>query len=426
MVNITNCILISLDDNVIELNDLAESLDYSINNIFIQHREKPDPKYFIGRGKVKEIEEYIKENEIQLAIINSTLKPSQQYNLENILKINIYDRLRLILEIFADRAHNEEARLQVELAKLQYETPLLRDWIHKARYGEKPGFMAGGEYEVAQYYEISRKRIKKIKEKLIKIEKERDLRRKQRRSKGYYLVSIVGYTNAGKSTLFNLISGESVSVEDRLFTTLSTTTRKVPKVKKPIILTDTVGLIDNLPHWMIGSFHSTLEEMYLSDLVLLIVDVSEKISEINRKLRTSFDVLLPDIEPLKVILILNKIDKLQIDQDNEIQEIVKQIRLEYQIKDIISLSAQSKNYKEEIIIKIQEIFEYPNKVSIILPNIPDTQPFINWLHEHCDIISIEYRNEISLDLGYKTKDQSHILNSIKSVKGRILTENSEK
>jgi GTP-binding protein HflX len=421
-----NCILISIDEEIYELKDLAESLNYSIDEVFIQHRKSPDSRYFIGKGKVEEIKEYIKENNIQTVIINYTLKPSQQYNLENILKTTVYDRLRLILEIFADRAHSEEARLQVELAKLQYEAPLLRDWIHKARYSEKPGFMAGGEYEVAQYYEISRKRMKKIKNKLNKIEKERDLRRKQRRNKGYHLVSIVGYTNAGKSTLFNLISGESVTVENRLFTTLSTTTRRVPKVKKSIILTDTVGLIDNLPHWIIGSFHSTLEEMFLSDLILLVVDISENIEEINRKLRTSFNVLLPDIEPSKVLLILNKIDRIKNNQSNDIKNLIKHIDLDYKINDIVSLSAQDPKDKGIIISKIQEIFEYPEELSITLPNIPKTHSFINWLYLNCDIIFIKYDNKISIGLRYKDKDRAHLLQTIKILKGTIIKDEASK
>jgi GTP-binding protein HflX len=421
-----SCILISLKDDIKELEDLAVSLGYYVKEVFIQHRINPDSKFYIGRGKLDEIKTFLRENEIDLVIVNTSLKPSQQYNLENILDNTIYDRLRLILEIFKKRAHSEEARLQVELAKLQYEAPLLRDWIHKARYSEKPGFMAGGEYEVAQYYEISRKRIKKIKGKLAKIEKERDLRRKQRRGRGYYLISIVGYTNAGKSTLFNLISGESVSVENKLFTTLSTTTRKVSKSSKPIILTDTVGLIDNLPHYMIGSFHSTLEEMYLSDLILLVVDVSEDRQEIHRKLKTSFDVLLPDISPSKIILVLNKIDKIENDLDDDIKDFIKDIKLDYQVKDVITLSAQDGEYKNKIISIIKEVFEYFNKLSIVLPNIPKSQSFINWLHEHCDIISIRYANEISIEFGYKIRDQNSISDSIKSLKGRILPNKSVK
>jgi GTP-binding protein HflX len=372
------CVLVSLDDDISELIALAESLDYIIDEVFIQHRSQPNSKYFVGQGKVKEIEDYIHENKIQTVIINSSLKPSQQYNLENILKITVFDRIRLILKIFADRAHSKEARLQVELAKLQYEVPLLRDWIHKARYSEKPGFMAGGEYEVAQY------------------------------------------SNAGKSTLFNMISGESVSVEDKLFTTLSTTTRKIPKLNKPIILTDTVGLIDNLPPWIIGAFHSTLEEMFLSDLILLIVDVSEPISEINRKLKTSFDVLLPDINPSNILLILNKVDKVQ--EKDGIDKIINKIDLEYTLKDIISISAHDKKYKKDIINTIQKIFSYPNQIKITIPNIPKAQSFINWLHKNCEILNIDYQNEINIDIKCKEKDISYINNTTRSFRGQVISQ----
>jgi GTP-binding protein HflX len=414
------CILVSLDDDTEELRDLAESLDYSVTEVFIQHRTNPDSKFYIGKGKVDEIKAFIKENETKLVIINTALKPSQQYNLENILEIMVYDRLRLILEIFRNRAHSEEARLQVELAKLQYEAPLLRDWIHKARYSEKPGFMAGGEYEVAQYYEISRKRIKKIKQKLNKIEKERDIRRRQRRSLGYYLVGIVGYTNAGKSTLFNIISGESVNVENRLFTTLSTTTRRVPKVKKPIILTDTVGLIDDLPHWMIGAFHSTLEEMFLSDVILLVVDANEAIDEINRKLKTSFEVLLPDIEPSKILVILNKMDLLGDRNEVDLKGIKEQIHIEYEVKDIIPISALDNEDREKIIFRIQELFEYPNHIILELPNQSKTQSFISWIYGHCDLESISYQNGIKLELRYKTKDHGYISKMIETLNGNMI------
>jgi GTP-binding protein HflX len=366
----TRCILISMSDDVSELRELAQSLDMNVLETFIQHREKPDPKYFIGSGKVKEVLEFVNEMKVELAVINSSLKPSQLYTLENYLGITVYDRIRLILEIFADRAHSEEARLQVELAKLEYEIPLLRDWIHKARYGERPGFMAGGEYEVAQYYEVSRKRIKKIKQKLGKIEKERDIRRKQRRYLGYDLISIVGYTNAGKSTLFNMIAGEKVAVENRLFTTLSTTTRKIPRLKRPILITDTVGFIDDLPHWLIEAFHSTLEEIFLSDVILLILDASEGIEEIQKKLNTSFEVLVPDLTPSKIILVLNKIDQIKTEMvgykggssltihkevisDNQESEhqtvdpfkkLINKIQIDYKIRDILPISALDSKY----------------------------------------------------------------------------------
>lgn len=422
------CVLVSLNSNVSELKDLAESLEFEVNEIFIQQRDNPSPRYFIGKGKVTEIDEYIKENNIDIIIINSSLKPSQQYNLENFLGITVYDRIRLILEIFADRAHSEEAKLQVELAKLQYEIPLLRDWIHKARYGERPGFMAGGEYEVAQYYEIIRKRMKKIKHRLKNIEKERELHRKQRRKSGYFLISIVGYTNAGKSTIFNMISGEKVTVEDRLFTTLSTTTRSIKKINRPILITDTVGLIDDLPHWIIESFHSTLEEIFLSDAVLFIIDISEPINEINRKLKTGFDVLLPDLNPVKIILILNKMDRLDtndINDSNEgevdiINEIKDNIKLEHELGAIISVSALDNKYKDTIFEAILDITEFPIDITIVLPNIPDSQGFINWLHENVEIMTIDYQDRITINIKCRERDKGYIIKRCREIKGHII------
>lgn len=441
----TRCILISLSDNVSELRELARSLDMNVLETFTQHREKPDPKYFIGSGKVKEVLEFVNEMDVELAIINSSLKPSQLYTLENYLGITVYDRIRLILEIFADRAHSEEARLQVELAKLEYEVPLLRDWIHKARYGERPGFMAGGEYEVAQYYEVSRKRIKKIKRKLGKIEKERDIRRKQRRYLGYDLISIVGYTNAGKSTLFNMIAGEKAAVENRLFTTLSTTTRKIPQLKRPILITDTVGFIDGLPHWLIEAFHSTLEEIFLSDVILLILDASEDIEEIQRKLTTSFKVLLPDLNPSKIILVLNKIDQIktgivsyegstsltihkEVISDNQesvhqaedlYNKLINKIQIDYEIRDILFISALDSRYQNRIIESILRSIQYPKVLSISIPNNQEAQSFIAWLYTCCEIISIDYKETIEIKLQLREKDEGRIKSKCEALRGQI-------
>ena len=433
MVGNIKCILVSLDDSVSELKELAKSLDFMIENTFIQHRKLPDPKYYIGKGKLKEIKDYLKSNDIDIAIYNSSLKPSQQYNIESFLGITVYDRIRLILEIFSDRAHSEEARLQVELAKLQYEIPLLRDWIHKARYGERPGFMAGGEYEVAQYYDISRRRIKKIRQRLEKVEKERDIQRKQRRNLGFHLISIVGYTNTGKSTLFNLLAGETVSVENRLFTTLSTKARKIPELKKPIILNDTVGLIDKLPHWLIEAFHSTLEEIFLSDVIILIIDISEPISEIKRKLSTSFEVLLPDINPSDIILLFNKIDKIEDgngnnadrnlddgDINNKLNNLINKIELEHRVRDVIAISAINENHRDKVIQIILKALEYPKHISIYIPNISGVQTFISWLYTNCDILSIKYEDQILIDFRYREKDENYIMKSTLKYNGKLL------
>ncbi len=162
--------------------------------------------------------------------------------------------------------------MQVRLAELQYEKPFVRELIHRARNGEHPGFMAGGEYQVDDYFEMIKKQMKKIRGNLEKIRDEREVRRKHRRISGFYLVSLAGYTNVGKSSLLNLLSGEKVKVEGKLFSTLSTTTRKIKNNNFPILLTDTVGFIQNLPAWIIDAFHSTLEEIEVSDIIILMVD----------------------------------------------------------------------------------------------------------------------------------------------------------
>ena len=227
---IVHGIVISKNNDVKEIIALANSLGFEIVQTFIQKRENTTP-YYIGTGKLKEIKNFVDENEIEIAFINDELKPSQWYNLEDFLKIKVYDRIRLILEVFADRANRKEAKLQVKLAKLRYEKPFVRELIHRLKEKERPGFLAGGEYLVADYYEMIKKQMKKIKEELTKIEMERKIRRKDRREGGFYLVSIAGYTNAGKSSLLQLLTGENVLVEERLFSTLSTTTSKIKDFK---------------------------------------------------------------------------------------------------------------------------------------------------------------------------------------------------
>lgn len=223
-------IIISLQDDNDELERLAESLDYDVVKIFVQHHSAPNRSFYIGKGKIKEVKEYLEKNDIvDCAIVNGKLTPSQWYNMEKELNIRVYDRIRLILDIFADRAKRKEAKLQVKLAYLRYEKPYIKELVNRIRAGEHPGFMAGGEYDVANYYEMIKKQIKKIRKELEKIEKERESHYEYRWKKGYYLITIAGYTNAGKSSLLNSLTGENVKVEERLFSTLSTTTRAIKK-----------------------------------------------------------------------------------------------------------------------------------------------------------------------------------------------------
>lgn len=279
--NQKTAILISIDNSTSEITQLANTLGYNILKEFIQHRTNPDVNYYIGCGKVDEIKEFLEDTEesVDLAIVNGELKPSQWFSLEKKLETNVYDRIRLILAIFEEHAERREAHLQVKLAQLQYERPYTRELIHRTKAGEHPGLMAGGEYQVDDYYEMIKRQTKKIREDLQKIRQNRELQRQTRSKSGFSSVSLAGYTNAGKSSLMNLLSGEKVKVEEQLFSTLSTTTRSIMTKNKekqmPILLTDTVGFIENLPSCIIDAFHSTLEEIELADVVVLVVDGSE-------------------------------------------------------------------------------------------------------------------------------------------------------
>ena len=297
-----NTLIVSLKDNTSEIEQLASTLGYSIIQIMVQQREKPDVNLFIGTGKLEEIKELIEssETEINLVIIDGILKPSQWFNLEQSLNIVVHDRIHIILAIFEDHAQRKEAQLQVKLAQLHYERPYVRELIHRARAGEHPGFMAGGEYQVDDYYEMIKKQIKKIGISLKKIENSRSIQRKNRHQQGFYLVSLAGYTNAGKSSIMNMLTDAQVKVEGKLFSTLSTTTRKLSEnidtPMLPILLTDTVGFIDDLPSWVVDAFHATLEEIEMADIVLLVIDGSEEIDDIRRKVEVS----LSELHDLKV------------------------------------------------------------------------------------------------------------------------------
>ena len=197
--DIKNAVIISITNDFSEIKQLAKTLGYKTVKTFYQKREKPDVNNFIGSGKVEEIKEFMEncDQKIHILIVDSDLKPSQWFNLEKTLKIDVYDRIRLILAIFEQRAERKEAKLQVKLAQLQYERPFVRELIHRARAGEHPGFMAGGEYQVDDYYEMIKKQMKKIRNDLRGIRDEREIRRRHRFKSGFCLVSLAGYTNAG-------------------------------------------------------------------------------------------------------------------------------------------------------------------------------------------------------------------------------------
>ncbi len=379
-------IIISLSDDCTEILSLARTLDFEVEQVIVQHRDRPHPQHYIGSGKMDEVKAAFTEM-TDAVIANSELKPVQLYNLARHFEIEVYDRIRLVLEIFTKRAHSREAKLQVELARLEYELPKVRELIHRSRHGEHPGYMALGEYQIEQYYRMLKKRMVTIKRKLESMRVARGIRRAHRRERGFYLVSLVGYTNAGKSTLMNRLTDEEIEADDQLFSTLATTTRRSPDMPFGILFTDTVGFLEDLPHWLIEAFRATLEEIYLSDVILLLFDISEELDEIERKLNTSLEVLWSFEYPLEIMTVANKIDTVA---DDELARKLDALQASELVDDPIAVSATSGAGLDELRDALVAFLPDTVTVHLEIPNNSETQSFISWLHDTTNILDIKY------------------------------------
>jgi len=272
-----------------ELAFLADTAGGFAVKKFIQNLPYPDPRTYLGSGKLEEVAQYIEDNKIDIAVFDDELTPSQTRNVEEILKCRVIDRTRLILDIFSKRAQTAHAKVQVELAQYQYLLPrLTRMWTHLEKQRGGIGMRGPGEKEIETDRRIIRDRIALLKEKLVEIDKQKFTQRSNREK--FVRVALVGYTNVGKSTLMNLISKSDVFAEDKLFATLDTTVRKVVIENLPFLLSDTVGFIRKLPHGLVESFKSTLDEIRETDLLLHVVDIShpdfeEQIVIVNQTLQ---------------------------------------------------------------------------------------------------------------------------------------------
>ena len=290
-----------------ELEFLAQTAGAEPVKQFIQKLDYPNPRTYVGKGKLEEIKLYVEENEIELAIFDDDLSTKQVANIENELKIKILDRTSLILDIFAKRAQTAIARTQVELAQYQYLLPrLTRMWTHLERQRGGIGMRGPGETQIETDRRIILDKISRLKEELKQIDRQKSVQRKNRGK--LTRIALVGYTNVGKSTLMNLLSKSDVFAENKLFATLDTTVRKVIIDNLPFLLTDTVGFIRKLPTHLVNSFKSTLDEVREADLLLHVVDIShpgfeEQIEVVNETLRQ-----VCGEKPIPVIMVFNKID----------------------------------------------------------------------------------------------------------------------
>jgi GTP-binding protein HflX len=316
----TEAVLVSLDfgerdhaESLEEMQQLVASAGVDTRALIKGKRQKPDAALFAGRGKVAEIADTVNASRAPLVIFNHDLSPVQERNLEQQLKCRVVDRTSLILDIFAQRAHSHEGKLQVELAQLEHlATRLVRGWTHLERQKGGIGLRGPGETQLETDRRLLAKRVKVLKEKLAKVRRQREVQRRARSRANVLSVSLVGYTNAGKSTLFNRLARADAYAADKLFATLDTTTRRIHLPNGgAVVLSDTVGFIRRLPHSLVAAFRATLEETARADLLLHVVDASS----VNREAQISaVNEVLSEIgaEGIPQLLVYNKIDRTRI------------------------------------------------------------------------------------------------------------------
>ncbi|MCX6391628.1 MAG: GTPase HflX [Actinobacteria bacterium] len=338
-----------IEADLAELTELLHTALCQPVGQLIQRRDQPELKTYLGSGKVDELEEELKATEAEVLVIDDELTPSQQRYLENRFKIRVIDRTALILDIFAAHAHSAEGKLQVELAQLEYQLPRMRGmWQHLERLGGGVGTRGPGESQLETDRRLARDRITALRRKLKETGKRRRLQRKQRTEGVVPTVSLAGYTNVGKSSLLNALTGAEVSSRNRLFETLDPTTRRFTHVGREYTITDTVGFIRKLPHGLVEAFASTLEETLSGDLMLHIVDASLTEEERDEQMRAVDDVLSQiGADELPRIVVLNKIDLVS-PEDRQ--------RLHNRLPDALQVSSHTREGLDELEIVVAEHF----------------------------------------------------------------------
>ncbi len=389
-----------------EIRDLARAAGYTVVGEVTQTRTE-DPALCLGEGKVAELATLVAETDATIVVFDNRLGPYQTYNLGNELPegIEVIDRFKLILDIFGQRAQTKKAQLQVELAELRYELPRAEAKASLAKRDERPGFMGLGEYDESRERDI-KAQISRINDELERIERTEAHRREQRRESGFDLVALAGYTNAGKSTLLRRLASDldideneglhpdldaTAESENRLFTTLGTTTRRAEFDRRDVLVTDTVGFISDLPHWLVESFRSTLSEVYRADLVLLVVDASDPVEEIREKLVTCHDTLYERNEA-PIVTVLNKADLVD---DEELDK--KRDALAALAEDPVVVSAKTGTNIDDLRARIDAELPAWRHERLVIPMTDETMSLVSWVHDHAHVESVDYGDDVTIE-----------------------------
>jgi GTP-binding protein HflX len=389
-----------------EIAELTSAAGYEVVETVTQTRTE-DPAYGFGEGKVEAIAAAAAGGDAAVVVVDNELGPYQTFNIGNKLPegVRVVDRFRLILEIFGQRARTRKAQLQVELAELRYELPRAEAKASLAKRDERPGFMGLGEYDESRERDI-KARISRIREELDRIEQTDQQRREQRRESGFELVALAGYTNAGKSTLLRRLAAEldvdenvdrhpdldtTAESEDRMFTTLGTTTRRADLGPRDALVTDTVGFISDLPHWLVESFKSTLDSVYLADLVLLIVDASEPLPEMREKLVTCHDTLYERNEA-PIVTVLNKADRVEDARLGEKREALSALA-----PNPVVVSARTGENVDHLRERIHRELPDFERERLVLPMTENTMSVISWIHDNAHVRDVEYGEQVTIE-----------------------------
>jgi len=389
-----------LNEEIEELENLSLSAGAEVAGILSHNQHEINPKYFISAGKLEELKSIIGSRKVDIVIFDNDLTPAQQSNLEDAFNLKVIDRTALILDIFAQRAQSSEGKMQVELAQLNYLLPRLRGkGVELSRLGGGIGTRGPGEQKLEVDRRKIRRRINQLEERIKQISVQREIQRKKREENNLFLISLIGYTNSGKSTILNTLTKSKVLVKDMLFSTLDSTTRKIkiPEMDE-ILITDTVGFIEKLPHQLVAAFKSTLEEVKKADLLLMVVDVSNKNFENHIK---SVMKVLKELEVLNksIIVVFNKIDKLSIDN-------LKALKLKY--RNAVFTSATKKIGLEDLYEKIRKVID-KNCLRVTV-KIPYTENrLISSIFKNCKILYKKYlEDSVVLLINANIKFYNHL------------------